>query len=371
MQPRVRWGMAAIELSGVGFQRDGRRILRGIHLRIEPGTLAVVVGPSGSGKSTLLRIIAGLERPDSGSVTVAGRVVDGSPPPRLAMVFEEDGLYEHLDVGSHLEFPSRMQRLSTFRMRAVARSAARSMHISRLWDRRPSALSGGERNMVAVARAIARDGLGVLLMDEPLARADRQVRQRFRRHLQTLHGRGGVTTVVATNDQEEALALADLLVVLIDGTVVQVGEPLDIFENPATTHVASFIGPVPMNLFPATVVREGDSDWLSVGPDRIRLDPAVELGRRQPVIVGLHAHELIRAAPGTAFGQTLRATVSQVHDLGSRTQIRFGLGSASAGVFVMTENRPAAVRPGDRLELTWVPGRLRLFAADTGRAIPM
>lgn len=180
-----------------------------------------------------------------------------------------------------------------------------------------------------------------------------------------------MTTVVATNDQEEALASADLLVVLMDGTVVQAGEPLDIFDSPTTTQVASFIGPLPMNLFPATVVSEGGSDWLWVGSDRVRLDPGLQLGEGRSVIVGLRAHELIRAVPSTAFGKTLQVTVSQVHDLGSSTQIRFGLGPSPAGVFVMTENRPAAVRPGDRLELTWVPGRLRLFAADTGRAIPM
>ena len=363
--------MAAIELSGVRFQRGGREILRDIDLRVETGTLAVVVGPSGSGKSTLLRIIAGLERPDSGWVTVGGHTVYGSPPPRLAMVFEEDALYEHLDVGSHLEFPGRLQRVPTPRVRALARRAARVMRVSRLWDQNPSTLSGGERNMVAIARAIARDELEVLLMDEPLSRADRHVRQRFRQEQRNLHARGGLTTVVATNDQSEAMAMADLLVVLIDGRVVQAGAPLDVFDRPVTTEVASFVGPLPMNLFPATAVREGGAIWLAMGSDRIRLGPAVKVTERQPVIVGVHAHELIRSVPGTAFGQTFRVTVAQVHDLGSTTHIRFGLGPASAGIFVMTENRPAAGRPGDRLELTWVPGRLRLFAADTGRAIPM
>lgn len=368
---RVRWGMAAIELSGVGFQRDGRGVLGGIDLRIDSGTLAVVVGPSGSGKSTLLRLIAGLERPDSGSVIVDGRVVDGSPPPRLAMVFEEDGLYEHLDVGSQLEFPSRIQRLPTYRVRQLARHAGRVMRLSRLWKQNPSALSGGERDMVAVGRAVARDKLEVLLMDEPLSRADAHVRQRLRRDVREMHARGELTTVIATNDQSEAMAMADLLVVLIDGSVAQAGDPLEIFDRPATTQVASFIGPLPMNLFPATVVDEGGSRWLSVGSDRILVESAVQVGEGRSVILGLHAHELTHADAGTPFGHTLRATVAQVHDLGSATQIRFGLGTASAGTFVMTENRPAAVRPGDRLELTWVPGRLRLFAADTGRAIPM
>lgn len=362
--------MAAIELSGVGVQRDGRDVLGGIDLRIESGTLAVVVGPSGSGKSTLLRLIAGLERPDSGSVIVDGRVVDGSPPPRLAMVFEEDGLYEHLDVGSQLEFPSRIQRLPAPRIRELARQAGKVMRVSRLWRQNPSSLSGGERDMVAVGRAVARDKLEVLLMDEPLSRADAHFRQRFRRDVRDMHTGSGLTTVIATNDQSEAMAMADLLVVLIDGSVVQAGDPLEIFDRPLSTQVASFIGSLPMNLFPATVVDEGGSRWLSVGSDRIRLDPAVRVGDGS-VILGLHAHELTHADAATPFGRTLRVTVSQVHDLGSTTQIRFGLGTASAGTFVMTENRPAAVRPGDRLELTWVPDRLRLFAADTGRAIPM
>ena len=363
--------MTAIELSNVRFQKDGREILDGIDLRIESGTLAVVVGPSGSGKSTLLRLIAGLERPSSGSVTVGGVAVDGSPPPRLAMVFEDDGLYEHLDVSSQLEFPSRIQRLAPSRGRELARTAARLMRVSRLWTRDTSTLSSGERNIVAVARAVARDELGVLLMDEPLSHADAHVRRRFRLDVRELHARGNVTMVVATNDQSDAMAMADLLVVLIDGAVAQEGAPMDVFDSPSTTQVASFIGPLPMNLFPATWVQEGGAFWLSIGSDRIRLDSARGVTHGQAVIVGVHAHELVRARPGTPFGRTFRGTVSQVHDLGSATHIRFGLGSAPAGTFVMTENRPAAVRPGDRLELTWVPGRLRLFAADTGRAIPM
>lgn len=363
--------MATIELGKVDYRRGDRRILDGVELRIDAGMTTAVVGPSGAGKSTLLRLIAGLERPTAGTVRVGGLLVDGSPPPRMAMVFEGDGLYEHLDVGSQLEFPSRMQHMPRPKIRSVAQRAARWMRISRLWQSFPSGLSGGERNMVAVARAVARDELDLLLLDEPLSRADRHARQQFRLDLRRLAQEAGLTVVLATNDQEEAMAVADRLVVLIDGSVAQVGPPLDIFDRPVSTAVASFIGPLPMNLFPATVVTEAGRRWLAVATDRVALDQQVQVADGEHLLVGLHAHELRPVTAGTPFGRSLTVTVAQVQDLGATVHIRFGLGVSPAGVFVTTENRPAAVRPGDRLELTWVPGRLRLFAADTGRAIPM
>jgi len=363
-----------VNFAGVSKTMGGRQVLFDIDLSIPSGTLTAIVGPSGSGKTTLLRMICGLERPDAGVVTVAGEHVGatGRAPQGVAMVFQEDALYEHLDVGSNLRFPLQIHGAALPHVEEKSRSVARRVGVTGLWARRPKTLSGGERGMVAAARAISRDGLRVLLLDEPLSGADRHVRQRFRRELRRLHDEEGVTTVLATKDQEEAMAVADVLAVVMEGRMAQVGSPRSVFESPQTTAVASFVGVRSMNLFPGVFELDDRRPVVSVGGDRIALDRAPEgIDDRTRVLVGLHAHELVVSPPGTPFGRTFHVSVSRVEDLGSSINLLFGLGRSPAGTFVMTENRPAAARPGDRLELTWAPGRIRLFRADTGRAIPM
>lgn len=370
----LRLGMAKVCFQGVSKGYAGRLVLSDVHLTIPSGSLAALVGPSGSGKSSLLRMICGLEHPDEGTVTVGGRDVAATtgPPKGVAMVFQNDALYDHFDVGANLRFPLQVSGADAEHTDRVSQASARRTGIMGLWRRSPRTLSGGERSMVATGRAISRDGLEVLLLDEPLSGADRQVRQRFRRELRLLHQSEGLTTVVATNDQQEAMALADLLVVVIGGGIAQIGSPRAVFESPDTTTVASFLGSPPMNLFPGTVVVADGRVAVDVGNDRVVIDPpALGLIDGARVVVGLHAHELVIAPPGAPFGRTIHGTASRVEDLGSSVNVLFGLGRSAAGTFVMTENRPAAVRPGDRLELTWAPDRMRLFRADTGRAIPM
>ena len=318
-------------------------------------------------------MVAGLERPDSGTVSVGGELVgaSGKPPQGVAMVFQGDTLYAHLDVGANLRFPLQVGGADRDHVEAVSRATARRIGITRLWRRRTHTLSSGERGLAAAARAISRDGLSVLLLDEPLAGADPTLRRGFRAQLRQLHEAEGVTTLVATNDQEEALALADQLAVVMDGRVVQVGSPRSVFEAPNSMSVASFVGILPMNLFPGEFGRTDDGPFVDVGGNRLAIDGGVGLPNGTRLVVGLHAHELVIAPPGTPFGRTIHATVSRVEDLGARVHVLFGLGRNPVGTFVMTENRPAAWRPGDRLELTWAPDRLRLFRADTGRTIPM
>lgn len=370
----VRFGMTEVRLRGVSKRLGDKDVLSEIDLGIPSGALTALVGPSGSGKTSLLRLICGLELPDAGSVTVGEFTVGETRgvPPGVAMVFQDDALYEHLDVGGNLRFPLVVKGAGEARADDVSRASGRRMGILRLWKRQPSSLSAGERGIVAAGRAISRDGLEVLLLDEPLSGADRHVRQRFRRELRRLHDTEGVTTIVATNDQEEAMALADLLVVVMEGAVAQVGSPRDVFESPETTAVASFVGALPMNLFPAVIRSHGRSRIIEIGSDRVAVEGTVpDVGDGTRVVVGLHAHELVIAPPGTPFARTIHATVGRVEDLGPSVNVLFGLGRSPVGTYVMTENRPAALRPGDRLELTWAPGRMRLFRADTGRAIPM
>jgi ABC-type sugar transport system ATPase subunit len=365
--------MAAIVLSDVSKQFDGREVLSHVDLEVPSGSLTVLVGPSGAGKSLILRMVAGLERPDRGTVMVGGQVVEvsGRPPPGVAMVFQGDALYAHLDVGENLRFPLQVRGADRADVDTVSRASARRMGITRLWRRRTPTLSSGERGLTAAARAISRDGLSVLLLDEPMAGVDPALRRRFRSELRQLHDAEGVTTVVATNDQEEALALADRFAVVMDGQIVQMGSPRAVFEAPNSTSVASFLGVLPMNLFPGEVGRDHDRVFVDVAGNRLAIEDDVGVLAGTRVLVGLHAHELGVAPPGTPFGRTIHVTVSLVEDVGANANVLFGLGRSAVGTFVMTENRPAARRPGDVLELTWAPDRLRLFRADTGRAIPM
>jgi ABC-type sugar transport system ATPase subunit len=366
--------MARIELRHVSKSFGEVEVIRDVDLVCEDGALVVLVGPSGSGKSTLLRLVAGLERPDRGSVWVDGRQVDPAQPwmTGVAMVFEDDALYEHLTVEGNLGFPLRVAGAGKEAARDRAAKEASRLGIRRLLPRTPNQLSGGERGLTATGRALARDELRALLLDEPLAKADQQVRRRFRAELMRLHRQQRVTTLLATNDQEEAMALADVLAVMLDGRVGQVGPPLEVFEHPVSAQVAAFVGALPMNLFPAKLVA-GDGGWMAVvGVDELALDvdlPGALDGAR--VTLGWHPHELSLAPAGTPFRRTLKICVGQVEDLGGSQIVRFGLGRTPGTGFTWRSDRPAAVRPGDRRELTWASDRVRIFDAATGETIPI
>jgi ABC-type sugar transport system ATPase subunit len=221
--------------------------LRGIDLAVEPGELVAVLGASGSGKSTLLRMIAGLEPADAGRVLIDGRDQAAVPPPRrgVAMVFQSFALFPHLSVERNIGFGLRARREADAAVRV--REAARAVQLDGLLDRRPGELSGGERQRVALARALAARPR-VLLLDEPLSNLDAQLRASTRTEIRRLQERTGVTTLHVTHDQDEALALGHRVAVLRDGRVEQVGTPDEIWERPASTWVARFVGTPPMNL---------------------------------------------------------------------------------------------------------------------------
>jgi ABC-type sugar transport system ATPase subunit len=224
--------------------------LRGVDLRVEPGELVAVLGPSGSGKSTLLRAIAGLEPADSGRVLIDGADQSAVPPARrgVAMVFQSFALFPHLSVERNIAFGLRARGEAT----DGVLETARSLRLDVLLDRRPGELSGGERQRVALARALVA-GPRVLLLDEPLSNLDAQLRASARTEIRRVQERTGTTTLHVTHDQDEALALGHRVAVLHDGRVVQVGTPDELWERPASTWVARFVGTPPMNVLRAPV----------------------------------------------------------------------------------------------------------------------
>ena len=244
--------------------------LAGVDVSVAEGELVVVVGPSGSGKSTLLRSIAGLERLDAGSVHLGEREVTRLPAGSrdVSLVFQDYALFPHLDVAANIGFGLAARRVRSSTVREKVGAAARMLELDGLLDRRPRELSGGEQQRVALARAMVREP-AAFLMDEPLSNLDAALRLRTRGQTRDLQRHLGVAMLYVTHDQDEAMALADRLVVLRAGRVEQVGTPDEVYLHPATPFVASFVGPLPANLLPSTVTsRPG---LLAVRPERTRL----------------------------------------------------------------------------------------------------
>ncbi len=238
----------------------GAPAVRGVSLAVEDGEFMVLVGPSGCGKSTLLRLVAGLETPDAGTVSIGGRVVNTVPPKDrdIAMVFQNYALYPHLTVFENLAFGLMLRKLPRAEIETRVRAAAAQLDLAGVLDRLPKALSGGQRQRVAVGRAIVRQPQ-VFLFDEPLSNLDAKLRATTRAELIRLHQRLQATMLYVTHDQVEAMTMGDRICVLHDGSVQQVAPPLELYNSPANLFVAGFIGSPPMNFFPGTLEKTGDA----------------------------------------------------------------------------------------------------------------
>ncbi|MDX6286538.1 MAG: sulfate/thiosulfate transport system ATP-binding protein [Frankiales bacterium] len=219
--------------------------LHDVSVEIPTGALTALLGPSGGGKSTLLRVIAGLERPDSGTVHIEGTDATGLPPQRrgVGFVFQHYAAFKHMTVERNVAFGLSIRHRPKDEIRSRVKELLELVHLEQFAHRYPSQLSGGQRQRMALARALAVEPK-VLLLDEPFGALDAQVRKELRAWLRRLHDQVHVTTVFVTHDQEEAMEVADEIVVMADGEVKQVGSPDDLYEHPATEFVMSFLGPV-------------------------------------------------------------------------------------------------------------------------------
>src|SRR6184192_3107269 len=225
------------------------RAVDAISFEFEPGTLNVLLGPSGCGKSTTLRLIAGLEIADGGRILIAGRDVTRLPPAarNIAMVFQSYALFPHLSVAENIIFGLRVRKVERTESEARLDRVANLLGLTRLLDRKPSQLSGGQQQRVALGRAIIAQA-PVCLMDEPLSNLDAQLRAEMRQEIRALQRKLGVTMLYVTHDQVEAMSMADRVVLMNGGRIVQNGTPVELYEQPANTFAARFIGTPPMNL---------------------------------------------------------------------------------------------------------------------------
>jgi multiple sugar transport system ATP-binding protein len=231
---------------------EGAAAVNGIDLASADGEFLVLLGPSGCGKTTLLRMIGGLEPPTAGDVLIGGRVVTNLPPRarQIAMVFQSYALYPHMSVYDNIAFPLKAQKVDKATQKQRVEWAAGILGIDQFLKRKPRQLSGGQRQRVALARALVREP-NVFLLDEPLSNLDAQRRASARDELQQFQRRVGTTTIYVTHDQVEAMGMGDRIAVMDHGRVRQLGTPHEIYDDPADTFVATFLGSPPMNLIPA------------------------------------------------------------------------------------------------------------------------
>jgi multiple sugar transport system ATP-binding protein len=362
--PAARREQAAahVDLSGIYKLFGSVAAVRNLNLQIQQGEFLVLVGPSGCGKTTTLRMLAGLERPTYGSITIGGRDVTrvASRDRNIALVFQSYALYPHLSARDNIGYPLKVRKLSKAEQQAKVERVAEMLAIGHLLPRRPSQLSGGEQQRVALARAIVREPR-VFLMDEPLSNLDAKLRVHTRTELKTLQRELGTTMVFVTHDQAEAMSLAHRIAVLNKGELQQIGTPDDVYDRPANVFVAEFIGSPPMNLLEAT--RDGDS-VVAAGGWRIPWPNGKHAGAASPndgeLTVGLRPEGIEIVSDGQ------QAEVIAVEPFGSEVIVDVRIGEQALKIRAAPDVRPA---PGSTIALRADPDAVRLFDRSSGAAL--
>ena len=353
--------MANVILRGVSKRFGSQEVVRALSLEIRDGELMVLVGPSGCGKSTVLRMIAGLEEVSGGTILLGGRDITHLQPKErdVAMVFQSYALYPHMTVRQNLEFGLKVRGVPRVERDRMVTDAAAMLEIGELLGRRPRQLSGGQRQRVAVGRAIVR-APSVFLFDEPLSNLDARLRTQTRVEIARLQRQLGTTSIYVTHDQVEAMTLGHRIAVLKDGRLEQVGTPSDLYQRPATTFVATFIGSPSMTLLPARVI--GGGLGLDAGVLTLPAVPGLSgyrLADGCRVIVGIRPESIrppgavpeVRAAP-------VSGEVVVVEPLGAQVHVQLRLGDQLLAAMLP----PAAMpRPGEQLTLAVDLAELHLF----------
>jgi multiple sugar transport system ATP-binding protein len=363
--------MAQVLMKNLNKKYDEVHAVKDVNLNIRDKEFVVLVGPSGCGKSTTLRMVAGLEEITGGEIVIGDRVVNDLPPKDrdIAMVFQNYALYPHMTVYDNMAFGLKMRKFAKAEIEKRVREAAEILGIQELLKRKPRQLSGGQRQRVAVGRAIVRHPQ-VFLFDEPLSNLDAKLRVQMRVELKRLHDRLETTAIYVTHDQVEAMTLGDRVVVMKDGWVQQVGEPLELYGKPANRFVAGFIGSPAMNLMEATIAEAGGTMWAEAGPARVQV-PADRTDRLRPykgqhVTLGVRPEDLRLASGSDPAGYVLDAVVDVVEPLGSEILLDVKVGASSVVARVEPSVR---VKVHEPIRLALAPERLHFFDAKTELAI--
>ncbi len=347
--------MAAIRLQAIHKSFGSTKVLHGVDMEVRNGEFVVVVGPSGCGKSTLLRIVAGLESPTAGNLWFGDRNMTraGAPERNIGMVFQNYALYPHMTVYDNLSFGLKAHKVSRGEMDKRVQNVASLLEIEHLLRSKPSALSGGQRQRVAVGRALVRNPYA-FLMDEPLSNLDALLRDRMRVELRHLHERLRIPTVYVTHDQTEAMTMADRLVVMKDGNILQVGTPEEVYHGPQNAFVAQFLGSPPMNLLSVRrvadlrVAVDGSQDESIAVPPRILAGWPRDL---TDLWLGFRPERVTLKGNGST-GLELTVGIRTIETLGSRYHVHGTWGNIEI-TWVTTEGTNLALGRQVQLTVPW------------------
>jgi len=361
--------MPGVELKDVSKTYGrGQRAVDRVSLRIEEGELLVLVGPSGCGKSTLLQMVAGLEEVTEGEIRIGDRVVNEVPPRDrdIAMVFQNYALYPHMTVFDNLAFGLRRRRISAADVDRRVNAAADTLGLGRYLASKPRELSGGERQRVALGRALVREPR-VFLFDEPLSNLDARLRVQMRAEIKRLHQRVKGTMIYVTHDQVEAMTLGDRIAVLRGGLLQQVADPFTLYERPANSFVAGFIGSPPINLFAATITASGPPAIESGGVS-LQLPAAagerLSAWRGRLVQVGVRPEDLVLVPVGPGGVLPARAEVRE--PLGNEVLVYW---ETPVGTLISRVPGQEAPRVGEAAQLHFAYAKIRFFDPQTELAI--
>jgi multiple sugar transport system ATP-binding protein len=353
--------MASVSIERVEKSYGNTKVIHGIDIEIEDGEFCVLVGPSGCGKSTLLRMVAGLEDITGGTIKIGDRVVnDVQPKDRdIAMVFQNYALYPHMTVGENMAFSLKLAKKSKEEIEQRVSQAAGILGLNDLLDRQPRQLSGGQRQRVAMGRAIVRNPQ-VFLFDEPLSNLDAKLRVQMRTEIKALHQRLKTTSMYVTHDQIEAMTMADKIVVMHSGIVEQIGTPLQLYDHPANTFVATFIGSPSMNLIPAKVI---GGRMTSVGGS-LALPSGLAVSESQSVQYGVRPENFKVVPAGSA--DSLRGTVEVIEPTGADTQVFVRMGEQ---LLTVVQHERVILHPGDMVGLQVELSKVHIFDTVDGKRI--
>ena len=359
--------MARIELVNLHKSFGAVAAVRNLNMSIEDGEFVVFVGPSGCGKTTTLRMIAGFEDPTSGEIRIGGQVVnDLDPRDRgLGMVFQSHALFPHKNVAQNIEFGLRMKKVPQSERVKRVQEVAEMVRITHLLGKMPGQCSGGESQRIALARTLVTNP-STFLLDEPLSSLDAKLRRELRAECDRLHQVLNRTFIYVTHDQEEAMTLADRIVVMRAGEVEQVGSPMDIYANPVSYFVADFFGSPSMNLVAGEIVQNGAGAHFRSASFDVALPGRLQNAKPGPITLGIRP-EHVGVGSNNGGPQAASLPVRLVEPLGRDTLLYFDAGSERAFVAISEGLAMADVQVGAPLSLSFDPERLHLFGADGRR----
>lgn len=356
-------------------KQAGMKAVDGLNLEIRKGEFVALLGPSGCGKTTTLMMLAGLLKPTSGEIRFSGKLMNHVEPKdrNIGMVFQSYALYPHLTVRDNIAFPLRERKIPKSEAYERAREMGEILQIGHLLDRKPSQLSGGQQQRVAMARALSKSP-EILLLDEPMSNLDARLKLDVRDEIRKLQRKLGVTTIIVTHDQEEALAISDRVAILNGGQIQQYAPPNELFHHPSNLFVASFLGNPPMNLIPGVLIERGEqlaveADGLVFGLPSGRGLAREHIGEHigKQVQLGVRPHDIRLCSAEEP--QAIPLVVDLIEHLGSSKLVK-GIDPAQKldNMIRLLVPNEAELRTGERIHVLFRPEHIHLFdMADQGR----